>query len=134
MRNIKYILISASQPKAGVSRATARRDRNLGYHYIVTPECVVRNPIDIRQDGTFMPAPVCGQEDLNHCSIGILYQGELNPESWNLKQREALFGLLIDLRSQFPEAKIMGVSEINGHEIHPRDAMNALRLELSNEP
>ena len=138
MRNIKYILISASQPEVGAPRATARRDRNLGYHYIVTPEGVVRKPIDIRQVGTFMPAPVCGQEDLNRCSIGILYKGTLDtnlePGTLNFEPKAALLELLIDLRSQFPDAKIMGVSEINGHEIHPRDAMNALRLELSNEP
>lgn len=134
MRNIKYILISASQPEVGASRANARRNRNLGYHYIVTPECVVRNPIDIRQVGTFIPGQTHVANTLNRYSIGILYQGELNPESWNLKQRKALFGLLVDLRFEFPEAKIMGVSEINGPEIHPSDAMNTLRLELSNEP
>lgn len=134
MRNIKYILISASQPEVGASRANARRDRNLGYHYIVTSEGIVRNPIDIRQDGTFIPAPTCRHEDLNRCSIGILYQGELNPESWNLKQREALFGLLVDLRSQFPDAKILGVSEYDRHQIKVSDDMNQLRFELSNEP
>lgn len=130
MRDIKYILISASQPEAGASRATARRDRNLGYHYIVTPECVVRNPINIRQVGTFMPAPVCGQEDLNRCSIGIQCNG-LNTDP---AIRATLIDLLIELRMEFPEAKIMGVSEINGPEIHPSDAMNTLRLDLSNEP
>lgn len=134
MRNIKYILINEVNPENSAYKPTARRDRNFGYHYIVTPECVVRNPIDIRQVGTFMPAPVCGQEDLNHCSIGILYQGELNPESWNLKQREALFGLLVDLRSQFPDAKILGVSEYDRHQIKVSDDMNQLRFELSNEP
>ncbi|MBQ6741364.1 MAG: N-acetylmuramoyl-L-alanine amidase [Bacteroidales bacterium] len=134
MRNIKYILINETPSENRARRPNARRDRNLGYHYIVTSECVVRNPIDIRQVGTFMPAPVCGQDDLNHCSIGILYQGELNPEFWNLKQREALFGLLVDLRSQFPDAKILGVSEYDRHQIKVNDAMNALRFELSNEP
>lgn len=138
MRNIKYILISASQPEAGASRATARRDRNLGYHYIVTPECVVRNPINIRQVGTFMPAPVCGQEDLNRCSIGILYKGTLDtnlePGTLNFEPKAALLELLIDLRSQFPEAKILGVSEYDRHQIKVSDDMNQLRFELSNEP
>ena len=144
MRNIKYILISASQPEAGAPRATARRDRNLGYHYIVTLEGVVRNPIDIRQDGTFMPAPVCGQEDLNHCSIGILFKGDLaetlkplkplKPLNPSNSQLNALINFLVDLRSQFPDAKILAVSEYDRHQIRVSDAMNALRFELSNEP
>lgn len=130
MRNIKYILISASQPEVGAPRATARRDRNLGYHYIVTPECVVRNPIDIRQVGTFMPAPVCGQEDLNRCSIGIHCNGLITDPAI----RATLSDLLVDLRSQFPDAKILGVSEYDRHQIKVSDDMNQLRFELSNEP
>ena len=130
MRNIKYILISASQPEVGASRATARRDRNLGYHYIVTPECVVRKPIDIRQVSNFIPGQTHVVNNLNKSSIGIHCNGLLTDPAI----RALLIDLLVELRFQFPEAKIMGVSEINGHEIHPRDAMNALRLELSNEP
>ena len=139
MRTIKYILISASQPEAGVHRATARRDRNLGYHYIVTPEGIVRNPIDIRQVGTFMPAPVCGQEDLNHCSIGILFNGDLaealkplKPLNSSNSQLKALINLLVDLRSQFPDAKVLGASEYDRHQIKVSDDMNQLRFELSN--
>lgn len=138
MRNIKYILINETHSEKCVRRATVRRDRNLGYHYIVTSEGVIRNPIDIRQDGSFMPAPVCGQEDLNHCSIGILYKGTLDtnlePGTLNFEPKAALLELLIDLRSQFPDAKILGVSEYDRHQIKVSDDMNQLRFELSNEP
>ncbi len=130
MRNIKYILINETPSENRAPRATARRDRNLGYHYIVTPECVVRNPIDIRQVGTFIPGQTLVANNLNHYSIGIQCNGLITDPAI----RATLIDLLIDLRMEFPEAKIMGVSEINGHKIHPRDAMNALRLELSNEP
>lgn len=93
-------------------------------------ECVVRNPIDIRQVSNFIPGQTHVVNNLNKSSIGIHCNGLLTDPAI----RAMLIDLLVELRFQFPEAKIMGVSEINGHEIHPRDAMNALRLELSNEP
>lgn len=130
MRNIKYILINETHSEKCVRRATVRRDRNLGYHYIVTAECVVRNPIDIRQVDTFMPAPVCGQDDLNHCSIGIHCNGLITDPAI----RAMLIDLLVELRFQFPDAKILGVSEYDRHLIKVSADMNQLRFELSNEP
>jgi len=63
----------------------------------------------------------------------------LKPATRNLKQREALLELLSQLRQAFPSAKILGVSEINGKELHAcniivSDAMNVLRRELSDYP
>ena len=57
----------------------------------------------------------------------------------NLKQRQALISLLVELRRHFPDAKILGVSEIDGHELYCKniivsDAMNVLRRELSDLP
>jgi len=130
MRNIKFILVNETRSEDSVYKPNARRDRNLGYHYIVTSEGVVRNPIDIRQVSNFIPGQTLVVNNLNKSSIGIHCNGLLTDPAI----RAMLIDLLVELRFQFPEAKIMGVSEINGHEIHPRDAMNALRLELSNEP
>ena len=57
----------------------------------------------------------------------------------NLKQRQALISLLVELRRHFPEAKILGVSEIDGRELYCKniivsDAMNQIRRELSDLP
>ncbi len=46
---------------------------------------------------------------------------------------------LVDLRQHFPDAKILGVSEIDGRELYCKniivsDAMNVLRRELSDYP
>lgn len=130
MRNIKYILINETPSENRARRPNARRDRNLGYHYIVTSEGVIRNPIDIRQDGSFMPAPVCGQEDLNLCSIGIHCNGLITDPAI----RAMLIDLLVELRFQFPDAKILGASEYDRHQIKVSDDMNQLRFELSNMP
>jgi hypothetical protein len=56
-----------------------------------------------------------------------------------LPQRAALIRLLVQIRSHFPDAKILGVSEIDGRELYSRniivsDAMNVLRRELSKWP
>jgi hypothetical protein len=56
-----------------------------------------------------------------------------------LGQRAALLNLLVELRQHFPDAKILGLSEIDGKELHCRniivsDAMNVLRRELSDLP
>lgn len=56
----------------------------------------------------------------------------------NLEQREALIRLLVVLRSHFPDAKILGVYEIDGRELYSKniivsDVMNALRRELSEQ-
>jgi len=53
-----------------------------------------------------------------------------------LGQRAALLQLLVELRQHFPDAKILGLSEIDGKDLHSRniivsDTMNVLRRELS---
>ena len=49
-------------------------------------------------------------------------------------QLSSLVDLIVDLRSHFPEAKILSTSEIDGKTIRPSDAMNQLRLQLSDLP
>lgn len=48
------------------------------------------------------------------------------------KSRSALINKILDLRRHYPEAKILGISEIDGRYIRPSDSMNQLRFELSN--
>ena len=135
MRQIKYILIHEALPENSPGVPRIRRDRDRGYHYVVNAAGVVRNPLDIHQPGTFAAVirnlNPFERRDYNAFSIGIQYNGSLEEDP---KQREALVELLVDLRSHFPEAKILSTSEIDGKSIHPFDAMNQLRLQLSDLP
>lgn len=132
MRQINYILIHESLPENSPGVPRIRRDRDRGYHYVVNAAGVVRNPLDIHQPGTFAAVirnlNPFDRRDYNTFSIGIQYNGSLEEDP---KQREALIDLLVELRSHFPEAKILSTSEIDGKFIRPSDAMNHLRRELS---
>ena len=46
-------------------------------------------------------------------------------------QRQALIKELCHLRNIYPNAKILGDSELGEHRIRPSEAMNSLRRELS---
>ena len=135
MRQIKYILIHEALPENSPGVPRIRRDRDRGYHYVVNAAGVVRNPLDIHQPGTFAAVirnlNPFDRRDYNAFSIGIQYNGSLEEDP---KQREALVELLVELRSHFPEAKILATSEIDGKTIRPSDAMNQLRLQLSDLP
>lgn len=135
MRQINYILIHEALPENSPGVPRIRRDRDRGYHYVVNAAGVVRNPLDIHQPGTFAAVirnlNPFDRRDYNAFSIGIQYNGSLEEDP---KQREALVELLVDLRSHFPEAKILTTSEIDGKYIRPSDAMNQLRLQLSDLP
>lgn len=135
MRQINYILIHEALPENSPGVPRIRRDRDRGYHYVVNAAGVVRNPLDIHQPGTFAAVirnlNPFDRRDYNAFSIGIQYNGSLEKDP---KQREALVKLLVDLRSHFPEAKILSTSEIDGKFIRPSEAMNRLRLELSDLP
>lgn len=135
MRQINYILIHEALPENSPGVPRIRRDRDRGYHYVVNAAGVVRNPLDIHQPGTFAAVirnlNPFDRRDYNAFSIGIQYNGSLEEDP---KQREALVELLVDLRSHFPEAKILSTFEIDGKTIRPSDAMNQLRLQLSDLP
>lgn len=135
MRQINYILIHEALPENSPGVPRIRRDRDRGYHYVVNAAGVVRNPLDIHQPGTFAAVirnlNPFDRRDYNAFSIGIQYNGSLEEDP---KQREALVELLVDLRSHFPEAKILSTFEIDGKTIRPSEAMNQLRLQLSDLP
>ena len=127
------------------SGAPVRYDASiLGHHYVINSAGAVLKLIDVCQPGSFMPKPTCGEEDLNRCSIGIKYNGSLKPGTLNLELRAKLIELLAELRSQWPSAKILGISEIGFGTlnfepgtrgvIRPNDAMNQIRRTLSDLP
>lgn len=130
MRQIKYILIHEALPENSPGVPRIRRDRDRGYHYIVNADGVVRNPFEVRFPGAFMPSQLRSFDNFNACAIGILLNGSLANESL----RPALINLIVELRSHFPEAKILSTFEIDGKTIRPSDAMNQLRLQLSDLP
>lgn len=144
MRQINYILIHEALPENSPGVPRIRRDRDRGYHYVVNAAGVVRNPLDIHQPGTFAAVirnlNPFDRRDYNAFSIGIQYNGSLEEDlkfmvsSSNHSQLSSLVDLIVDLRSHFPEAKILTTSEIDGKTIRPSDAMNQLRLQLSDLP
>lgn len=111
-------------------------------------EGIIRNPIEIREPGHIFPGLSFTEKNFNAYSIGIQYNGLLSEDlqlstfnshtdsklSTLNSQLITLIDLLVDLRLEFPSAKILGVCEIDGKSIKPNDKMNRLRLELSNEP
>ena len=141
MRHIKYIIINDSMPKASHGKSSNIRIDNLGYHYVINSQGEMLNPIDICNSGAFMSKTAYGQEDLNKCSIGIKYNGSLEPGSLTFELRAKLILLLVELRSRYPEAAIFALNEIRPetrnliHEtrgiIRVRKDMNQLRRELS---
>lgn len=141
MRHIKYIIINDSMPEASRGKSSNIRIDNLGYHYVINSQGEVLNPIDVSNPGAIMSKPVCGQEDLNTCSIGVKYNGSLEPGSLTFELRAKLIRLLFELRSRYPEATIFALNEIRPetrhlkHEtrgfIRVRKDMNQLRRELS---
>ena len=48
--------------------------------------------------------------------------------------RESLVGHLASLRKRYPDAQIMGISELDGDNIKVSDDMNKLRRALSDKP
>ena len=141
MRHIKYIIINDSMPEASRGKSSNIRFDNLGYHYVINSQGEMLNPIDVSNPGAIMSKPVCGQEDLNKCSIGVKYNDSLEPGSLTFELRAKLIRLLFELRSRYPEAAIFALNEIRPetrhlkHEtrgiIRVRKDMNQLRRELS---
>lgn len=139
MRNIEFILIHESNPEGLPLKSLHRRDRNCGYHYVVSSEGIVLNPIDIHLIGGMeLKAPDADQRiwfnGLNACSIGVQYNGSLASDYRTgvvSGQHKSLLDLLDDLSSHFPTAKILGVSELDRWHTRVSDEMNQLRRELS---
>lgn len=127
MRKIKYILINDSMPASSRGKSSNICIDDFGHLELGT--------------WNLEPREV---ERLNACSIGIKYNGSLKRETCDLKQRAKLINLLLELRNHFPDAKILGLTELlpETRNLKPEtrgniivsDAMNVLRRELSDWP
>ncbi len=73
------------------------------------------------RDGVFLARHL---RDIRHFHI---VDGDIcHPE-----ERAELVKQLASLRQRYPNARILGVSEVDGKYIRPSEAMNAIRRELS---
>lgn len=148
MRKIDYIFIDSDCPNFN-SKSGRRAVSLFRHHFTVTKEALVLNPINISSSANIIQGPIFNRDKYNKCAISIHYCGSLRPEVWLIDheanaskvalQRTALLQLLVALRKRFPDAKILGVSELDGKELHAKniivsDTMNVLRRELSNLP
>ena len=144
MRKIKYIFIDSDYQNDN-SNFSRRAVSLFRHHFIVNSEGLVINPIDISQTVNLIQGPIYERDKYNKCSISI-YCDSLRPKAWLIdqdascatlaRQRAALLQLLAKLRKHFPDAKILGVSEIDGKEPYAKniivsDSMNLLRRQLS---
>lgn len=146
MRKIEYIFIDSDRKNDthksdhhAMSDIRHQPSSLCPYHYVVNIQGCVLNPTDISLTANIIQGPVYDPDKYNKCSIFIRYCGSLEPGTLNLEPRKALNELLVSLRRHFPEAKILGVSEIDGRELYCKniivsDAMNVLRRELSDLP
>lgn len=144
MRKIEYIFVDSDRETRD-GKPVRHAVSNLGYHFVVNSEGFVLSPTDVCIPAHIISGPVYDPDKYNRCSIFIRYCGSIRAEARLiesnavLQQRAALIRLLVRLRSHFPEAKILGVSEIDGRELYSRniivsEAMNVLRRELSEWP
>ena len=147
MRKIEYIFIDSD-----CQNDNSKSDRHavslFRHHFTVNSEGLVLNPIDISQTVNLIQGPIYDRDKYNKCAISIRYCGSLLPHIWLTDpdascaalalQRAALLQLLVKLRKHFPNAKILGVSELDGKELYTKniiisDSMNVLRRELSEQ-
>ena len=149
MRQINYIFIDSDTQTH--NHQSGRCDvSNLRYHFVVNSQGPVINTTDIQFTTKLIDGPIYAHDKFNKCSIFIRYCGSLEPcgtlqsalplgSSKNLELRAKLISLLVDLRKHYPEAKILGLSELRPKEYHAKniivsDVMNVLRAELAEQP
>lgn len=146
MRQIDYIFID-SDTQDNNSKSGRRDVSDLRYHFVINSQGLVISTTDIKLTTKLIAGPIYDPDKFNRRSIFIRYCGSLRPEAWliepsgtlNFELRKALLQLLVSLRKHFPEAKILGLSELRPKEYEAKniivsDAMNVLRRELSDLP
>ena len=137
MRKIDYIFIDSDR-EANNSKSDCYDVSNIRYHYVVNSQGIVINPTPVQLTSKLIDGPIYDPDKYNKCSIFVRYCGDIMSNDI-LGQRATILSLLVELRQHFPDAKILGLSEIDGKELHSRniivsDAMNVLRRELSDLP
>lgn len=129
MRQIKYILIHDSAAQDSDSESRGGHVSNLGYHFTVSGEGHISNPLNIGLPGAFFERKTLVTNNYHQCSIGIHLGFRL--EDSTPEARAALIRHLDKLRNKFPNAMIFGFSEISGDYFRVNPEMNRLRQEMS---
>ena len=137
MRKIDYIFIDSD--REALDNKSGHYDvPGFQYHFVVNSEACVVNLIDIQYPVSLIQGPYYNRDKYNNCSISIRYCGFLESGTWNFEQRKALINLLAQLRLRYPDAKILGISELDATSSHApvriNPKMNELRKELSDLP
>ena len=98
------------------------------HHFVIDSQGFV-----LKKLPTGKPAKILGRRDdpdgYNAFSIAIRVSRA--PEYYRPLQHETLIDLLVRFRRIYPEAMILGLSEIGAYRIKVSKRMNQLRLELS---
>ena len=119
--------------------------KDIGYHFVILNGFRKAGELDLAADGFIEPGRPVEQigshvKGHNKDSIGICLVGGWDKDgkgkslldSWlTEKQRVALFGLLDDLLSHYPDARIAGHCELNPGKTCPNLNMDALRAEYA---
>lgn len=118
-RNIKYIFIHCTATPEGKNFTTeqitqwhiARGFQTIGYHFVI----YLDGSIHAGRNIDIIPA---AQTGFNTGSIAISYVGGCEKDgvtpkdTRNIKQKESLLNLLLDLKKIYPNAKIKGHNEV----------------------
>ena len=91
----------------------SRGFRTTGYHFYIRTDGTTTHPRLLGEVGAHV-------KGLNHCSIGICYEGGLDPDGHPAdtrtpRQRERLEELLTILRQLYPQALITGHNHLTPH-------------------
>jgi hypothetical protein len=129
MRQIRFIIVNDSSAQVSGSESRRGHVSNLGYHFTISGEGHISNPLNIGLPGAFFKRKTLVTNNYHQCSIGIHLGFRL--EDSTPEARAALIRHLDKLRNKFPNAMIFGFSEISGDYFRVNPEMNRLRQEMS---
>lgn len=164
MRNIRYIIIHDCGGKRGAAKYDADNLRYhyvINSQGAVLHPIDISQPANLKPETWNLERRAL--LDLNNHSIAIKFTGSLTPgtkrlkrpetglrplspgtsplgrielpvRALNLELRARLIGLLLSLRSNYPDAVILAKKEYGRYHSNIHEDMNALRRELSNLP
>ena len=131
MKKIKFILVNDGAAGPRGSAAEPRFNAALPRFKVQCGEAAVQGSLTkVRAtQGSMTKIKVQGGGDAVQGAKIKVQSGFAEGQSGS--EREGLIEELCRLRKLYPKAKILGVSELGEHCVHPSERMNQLRRELS---
>ena len=121
-KDVKYIVVHCSDTRPGQPCNAeiiddwhrARGFEMIGYHYVILPDGVVEHGRPLFLQGAHVGTP----RNYNNQSIGVCYVGGRNAngefaDTRTPAQKQSLVSVLAFLKSQYPNAKIVGHRDLN---------------------